>query len=121
MQHMFLLGQTGTGKSTLLEHMILQDIQAGIGIGVIDPHGDLVDDILGKVPYERIQDVILFDLLDEKRPIGLNILQVDSRYCQELCMKDQAAIRDSSMPLTNFTPLITSARCLGLLSRTHLF
>ncbi len=82
MRHTFIIGQTGTGKSTLMESMILQDIKGGQGLAVIDPHGDLIDDILGKIPPERMEDVILFDVLDREHPVGFNILQwytVDER------------------------------------------
>jgi len=75
MRHTFIIGQTGTGKSTLMERMILQDIRAGRGLGVIDPHGDMVDAILGRIPAGRMDDVILFDLLDRKRPMGFNMIQ----------------------------------------------
>lgn len=75
MRHMFIIGQTGTGKSTLMETMIIQDIQAGRGLAVIDPHGELIDSLLGRIPPEREQDVILFDPLDRDRPLGFNILQ----------------------------------------------
>jgi hypothetical protein len=75
MRHMFIIGQTGTGKSTMMESMILQDIRAGHGLAVIDPHGEMVDNILGKIPESRLDDVILFDVLDRERPIGFNILQ----------------------------------------------
>ncbi len=74
-RHMFILGQTGTGKSTFMESLVLQDIRAGRGVGVIDPHGELVDSIIGKIPEQRIEDVILFDLLDTEYPIGFNLLQ----------------------------------------------
>lgn len=82
MRHMFIIGQTGTGKSTFMESMILQDIRAGRGLAVIDPHGDMVDSIIGKIPLERGKDVILFDFLDRERPVGFNLLSwasVDER------------------------------------------
>ena len=75
MRHTFIIGQTGTGKSTLMESMILQDIRAGHGLAVIDPHGEMVDSILGKIPQERMDDIILFDFLDRERPLGFNLLQ----------------------------------------------
>lgn len=75
MRHTFVIGQTGTGKSTMLEDMILQDINAGRGVGVIDPHGEMVDNIMGKIPESRWNDVILFDVLDRERPLGFNLLQ----------------------------------------------
>ena len=73
--HTFILGQTGTGKSTLMESLVLADIHAGRGLAVIDPHGDLVESILGKIPPERVEDVIYFNLLDSERPVGFNVLQ----------------------------------------------
>lgn len=75
MRHMFIIGQTGTGKSTLMESMVLQDIRAGHGLAVIDPHGEMVDSIIGKIPHERVDDVILFDFLDRERPLGFNLLE----------------------------------------------
>lgn len=75
MRHAFLMGQTGTGKSTLLESMIVQDIRAGRGLAVIDPHGDMIENVLKRIPPERASDVILFDLLDRERPLGFNIIQ----------------------------------------------
>jgi DNA helicase HerA-like ATPase len=75
MRHCFIIGQTGTGKSTLMESMILQDIRAGRGLAVIDPHGEMIDDIIPKLPKERVDDVIIFDLLDRERPLGFNIIE----------------------------------------------
>lgn len=75
MRHLFVIGQTGVGKSTLMETAILQDIRAGRGVAVIDPHGEMAESLLGKIPKERAEDVILFDLLDRKQPIGFNLLQ----------------------------------------------
>jgi hypothetical protein len=74
-RHLFVLGQTGTGKSKLMEHMILQDIHAGRGVAVIDPHGDLVEPLLGKIPAQREQDVIYLDVMDRQRPIGFNVIE----------------------------------------------
>jgi hypothetical protein len=75
LRHAFILGQTGTGKSTLMEAMILQDIRAGRGVALIDPHGDLVEQVLGRIPTERIDDVVLIDLLDRSRPVGMNLIE----------------------------------------------
>ncbi len=76
-RHVYLIGQTGTGKSNLLVRMALQDIQAGRGVAVVDPHGDLIESLLGLIPPERIPDVILFDPGDIERPLGLNMLEND--------------------------------------------
>jgi hypothetical protein len=74
-QHLWLLGKTGVGKSTLIAQMALQDIEAGRGVIVIDPHGDLIRDIAGRVPANRVEDVILFDPADGEYPVGLNPLE----------------------------------------------
>lgn len=74
-RHMYIIGKTGTGKSQLLEELVMQDINAGKGVAVIDPHGDLIDGILGRVPTARAEDVIYFDPSDNERPMGLNMLK----------------------------------------------
>ena len=74
LQHLHVLGPTGVGKSTLLLNLITQDIAAGRGVVVIDPKGDLVEDVLQRVPAERRGDVVVLDPADEKRPVGLNVL-----------------------------------------------
>lgn len=76
-RHVYALGSTGTGKSTLLRNMILQDMEAGEGVFVLDPHGDLFDDILNNVPATRADDVILLDAGDVEHPFGINFLEVD--------------------------------------------
>lgn len=75
-QHMYVIGKTGTGKSTTLLTMIAQDIARGEGIAVIDPHGDLAERVLDLVPPRRINDVIYFDPSDIEYPIGFNILEI---------------------------------------------
>ncbi len=77
-QHLWVLGKTGVGKSTLIAQMALQDIQAGRGVIVIDPHGDLIRDIAGRVPAERVEDTILFDPADGDYPVGLNPLECET-------------------------------------------
>lgn len=77
-RHLYAIGQTGTGKSVFLESLIKQDIRAGRGLCVVDPHGDLVDACLGWVPRERADDVIVFDPSDLERPLGLNMLEADT-------------------------------------------
>jgi hypothetical protein len=77
-RHTYIIGKTGVGKSELLKQMILQDIKEGKGIGVIDPHGDLIEDILQMIPPERAEDVILFDPSDTERPMGLNMLEAQT-------------------------------------------
>ncbi len=77
-RHTYIIGKTGTGKSEFLKQMILQDIRAGEGLAVIDPHGDLVEDVLLQMPAERSEDVILFDPSDLLRPMGFNMLEAAS-------------------------------------------
>lgn len=74
-RHLYIIGQTGTGKSYLLRNQIKQDIDSGAGIGIIDPHGDLVEAILGMIPESRYNDVVLFDPADTEWPVGLNLLE----------------------------------------------
>ncbi len=74
-RHMYIIGKTGTGKSEFLKSMIMQDINNGEGLAVIDPHGDLIDDILQLIPSSRAEDVILFDPSDTTRPMGFNMLE----------------------------------------------
>lgn len=73
-QHLFILGKSGTGKSTLIFNLVMQDIRAGRGVAVIDPHGDLVTEILAHLPRGRTEDVVLFDPSDTEYPLGLNLL-----------------------------------------------
>lgn len=73
-KHMYVIGKTGTGKTTLLTSMIHQDIINGKGVAVFDPHGDMFQELLQIIPPERMGDVIVFDPSDRSFPIGLNIL-----------------------------------------------
>lgn len=82
-RHLYTVGQTGTGKSNLIANMIAQDIEAGKGVGVIDPHGDLIESVLKLVPENRFQDVIIFDPGDVQRPLGLNMLEYNAARPEE--------------------------------------
>lgn len=73
-QHLYTIGRTGSGKTTLLRNLIIQDIEAGRGLALIDPHGDLSNDILEHIPAWRTDEVIVFDPSDLERPLGLNVL-----------------------------------------------
>ena len=77
MRHFYVIGQTGTGKSVFLKNLINQDIQAGHGVCMIDPHGTDIEDVLGAVPPEREKDIIYFDPSRLDRVIGLNMLEFD--------------------------------------------
>lgn len=80
MRHMYVLGQTGTGKSVFLKNMIIQDIQNGEGCCFIDPHGNDILDILANIPADRAKDVIYFDPAFTPRPMGLNMLEYDKDH-----------------------------------------
>ncbi len=77
-RHHYVVGKSGAGKSALLSYMVRQDIQNGEGVCVVDPHGDLIEDILRYVPKERARDVVVFNPADIERPMGLNLLEADS-------------------------------------------
>jgi hypothetical protein len=72
--HLYVIGKSGTGKTTLLQNLIYQDIHAGNGVGVIDPHGDLASELLDYIPRHRIEDVVYFNPADLEYPIGFNLL-----------------------------------------------
>jgi len=77
-RHVYIIGQTGTGKSVIQINMALQDIINGKGICFIDPHGDAIDELLTFVPKERAEDVIIFDPSDTARPVAINMLEFDT-------------------------------------------
>ena len=82
-RHMYIIGKSGTGKSVLLNNLAIQDIERGHGVCVMDPNGDLIEDVLNRIPPERAEDVIVFSPSDIKRPIGLNLLEYDPRYPEQ--------------------------------------
>lgn len=85
-RHLYVIGQTGTGKSVTLEAMIRQDIEAGKGCCIIDPHGDLADFVLSVVPENRVDDVIYFDPGHIEQPMGLNMLEIDPKHPEQKTM-----------------------------------
>jgi len=82
-RHMYIVGKSGVGKSVLLTNMAVQDIVNGEGVCVMDPHGDLITDILERIPPERAEDVIVFSPADLDRPLALNLLEFDERYPEQ--------------------------------------
>jgi CxxC-x17-CxxC domain-containing protein len=74
-RHMYFIGKTGMGKSTILENMIVEDIRAGRGVAVVDPHGDLAEKIIDYIPTSRINDVIYFNPADMDYPIAFNVVE----------------------------------------------
>src|SRR3989338_586432 len=83
MRHFYVVGQTGTGKTTLLKNMIIQDIVDGHGVCFIDPHGSDVVDILANIPANRYEDVVYFDPASIERPMALNMLEFDRRFPEQ--------------------------------------
>jgi hypothetical protein len=83
MRHMYVIGQTGTGKTVFLKNMIIQDIQNGDGCCFIDPHGSDILDILANIPPERAKDVVYFDPAYIPRPMGLNMLEYDRNFPEQ--------------------------------------
>ena len=91
-RHFYLIGKSGTGKSTLLETTIRQDLANGEGLCVIDPHGDLVETMMEYIPRERADDVIYFNPGDLDRPMGLNILEAYTEDQKEFMAQEALAI-----------------------------
>ena len=91
-RHMYVIGKTGMGKTTMMENMVLHDIYAGNGVGVVDPHGDFAEKILDYIPANRINDVVYFNPSDLENPIGFNILEVHSEEQKHLVAAGLMAI-----------------------------
>ena len=91
-RHHYVIGQTGTGKSAFLSYMARQDMANGDGVCVIDPHGDLIEELLLYVPKERAKDVIVFNPADSERPMGLNILEADTPEQQDMASSQATEI-----------------------------
>ena len=83
-RHMYLIGKTGMGKSTVLENMIVDDIRAGYGVAVVDPHGDLAEKVIEYIPNYRIKDVIYFNPSDINYPIAFNVVEQVDEHLQHL-------------------------------------
>jgi Type IV secretion-system coupling protein DNA-binding domain len=82
-RHCYIIGKSGTGKSKFIAGMAIQDVLNGEGLCVMDPHGDLIEDVLRRVPPERAEDVIIFSPADIERPMGLNLIEFDERYPEQ--------------------------------------
>ncbi len=85
-RHLYVVGQTGVGKSSFMKYMLEQDIKAGKGVCVIDPHGEFAEYVLSVVPRERAEDVVYFDPGDVERPMGLNMLEMDPKHPEQKTM-----------------------------------
>jgi hypothetical protein len=98
LRHLYIIGQTGTGKSSLIAELARQDIEAGEGLALIDPHGDLADLVLEHVPAHRTDDVIVIDGDDRERPIAINPLYRVPRDEQSLVTANIVATMKHSWP-----------------------
>lgn len=83
-RHMYLIGKTGMGKSTILENMIIDDIRAGRGVAVVDPHGDLAEKVIQYIPANRVNDVIYFNPADVNFPIAFNVVEQVAPHLRHL-------------------------------------
>ena len=111
MRHHYIIGKSGTGKSVFIGSLARQDLWAGAGLGVIDPHGDLVEDIVSYCPKERAKDIIIFDPADYERPMGMNMLQVISTDPNLRAIeKDRAALDATSIFIKIFDEEIFGPR-----------
>jgi hypothetical protein len=104
-RHVYVIGQTGTGKSTMLQEMIRQDVESGEGVAVIDPHGDLVEYTLSHIPQNRWKDVIVFDPADIERPIGVNMLEAYSIEEKDFVVQEMMSIFYKLFPPETMGPM----------------
>lgn len=111
LRHMHIIGASGVGKSTLITSSIVQDLEAGHGLALLDPHGDLVGDVLDHVPEHRMKDVVLFDPADEEFPIGFNMLGAKTEAEKNILASDFVAViqRLSSSWGDNMTSILGNA------------
>ena len=91
-RHTYIIGQTGTGKSKLLENLARQDMLDGKGFAFIDPHGDSAEALMGMVPKERVEDVIYFNPADMANPVGLNLLEFDTPDQRDFLVQEAIAM-----------------------------
>jgi GTPase SAR1 family protein len=91
-RHVYVVGASGTGKSTLMLSLIHQSLRRGEGLALLDPHGDLIDEVVRRMPPERIDDVVLFDPSDAEYPIGFNILSAHSELERTLLSSDLVSV-----------------------------
>ncbi len=91
-RHMYIIGKSGSGKTQFIAGLAVQDIRNGEGVCVIDPHGDLIEQVLGNIPRERIDDVIVFNPSDVDRPFGLNMLEVKDENMKDFAVQEMISV-----------------------------
>jgi hypothetical protein len=96
-RHMYIIGGTGNGKTTMLLYSIVQDIKNGKGVAVLDPHGDLAETILRYIPEERIGDVIYMNPDDLSHPIGMNLLELSDELHGDDLLREKDLITESTI------------------------
>lgn len=96
-RHMYVVGGTGNGKTTMLKYQIVQDIQSGKGVAIIDPHGDLAEELLGYVPEERMKDVIYINPDDLERPVGINLLELPKGLAGDALLREKDIVTESTV------------------------
>lgn len=96
-RHMYIIGGTGNGKTTMLLYSIVQDIRAGKGVAVLDPHGDLATTILRYIPKERTKDVVYINPDDLARPIGINLLELSPDLSGDELLREKDLITESTI------------------------
>jgi len=94
-KHVYLIGGTGNGKTTMLEYALLQDIKAGKGVAFIDPHGDAAQKLLRYIPESRINDVVYLNPRDIKHPIGLNLLELPDNLDEDELLVEQERVTEA--------------------------
>lgn len=119
LRHSWIIGPTGVGKSTLLANLIVQDVRAGRGVAVIDPKGDLIADVLDRVPDERRDDVVIIDPSATDRPVGVNVLETShGEHARELAV-DHLVYLMSNLWRSSFGPRTADVLRNALLTLTH--
>lgn len=94
-RHVFIVGGTGSGKTTMLKYALVQDMRSGNGLAVIDPHGDMAQELLGYVPEDRIEDVVYFNPDDLAYPIGLNVLELTPGLTGDELLREKDLVTES--------------------------
>jgi hypothetical protein len=91
-RHLYVIGKSGSGKSVFIKNLAIQDIQNGKGVCVVDPHGDLVEDILEHIPKSRADDIVVFNPSDLEYPIGLNMLEARTEEEKDFAVQEMISI-----------------------------
>ena len=105
-RHFYVIGQTGTGKSSIMQVMARQDLQNNNGMCIVDPHGSLIEDLLPFVPKNRIDDVVIFDPSDLERPMGLNLLEAETEEEKDMVALDSMNLMIKLFDEETFGPRI---------------